>query len=348
MKNHRILNLVAVAALSLGTLTACDPPIPDSVLVEIAERSYTCENGDVSISTDPILFDVATLWSDSVATACEGVMTFTPEAENSSADIQITRSQNEICEAFEVTPVAVDGAAIVFFNSEAFLLNLDAETIQGIFSGKITSWADPAITATNPDLGLSDIPIVVSPNSPAAAIGAMEDWAGRLSGAEVPFSLLKPEEAYQADSIYELEEGGIALIALSEALYAGVTIANVLNEENYPVEPDLESLTFAGSQFVPTKTETSVTVELDPQKQAIALAGQELAGAPYQAVYPIYMHLCGEDNLLKRAAARFLLRQDSQGLIGSSTLTYISEDVRIASAAHVSIGLPTPTAEPAD
>lgn len=338
--------MLAIAAVSLGTLTACDPPIPDSVLVEIAERSYTCETGEVSISTDPILFDVATLWADSVTTACEGVMTFTPETENNTADIQVTRGLDGICEAFDVTPVAVDGAAIVFLNSEAFLLNLDAATVQGIFSGQITSWADPAITASNPDLGLSDLPIVVSPTSPAAAIQAMEAWTGRISGSEVPFSLLEVGEGSQADSIYELPEGGIALIALSEALYAGVTVANVIDAEGNAVEPSLESLTFAGSQLVPTKTDVAVTVELDPDKQAIALAGQEFAGAPYQAVFPVYMYLCGEDTLLKRAAARFLLRQDSQGLIGSSTLTYISEDVRIAAAAHVSIGLPTPTAVP--
>lgn len=346
MKNRRILKVLAIAAVSLGTLTACDPPIPDSVLVEIAERSYTCETGEVSISTDPILFDVATLWADSVAEACEGEMIFSPQTENNTADIQITRSEDGICEAFDATPVAVDGAAIVFFNSEAFLLSLDAATVQGIFSGEITSWADPAITATNPDLGLSDLPIVVSPGAPAAAVKAMESWTSRLSGAEVPFSLLEVNEVSQADSIYELPEGGIALISLSEALYAGVTIANVINEEGVAVEPGLESLTFAGSQFVATKADTSVTVELDPEKQAIALAGQEFAGAPYQAVFPVYMYLCGEDTLLKRAAARFMLRQDSQGLIGSSTLTYISEDVRIAAAAHVSIGLPTPTAVP--
>lgn len=344
----RILKVVAIATLSLGTLTACDPPIPDSVLVEIAERSYVCEDGDVSISVDPMLLDVATLWADSVATACEGSMNFLVEADAPNADIVLSRTATQGCTPFDAMPLAIDGAAIAFFNSEAFLVNLDAATIQGIFSGAITSWADPAIAATNPDLALSDLPILVSPKAPQAAIDAMSAWLNRLSGVEVELSLLESFEESQADSIYELEEGGIALISLAEALYAGVTIANVLDADSGLVEPTLESMTFAGSQWVPTKSDTDVTVALDPEKEALALAGQEFAGLPYQAIYPITLSLCGEDTLLKRAAARFLLRQDSQGLIGTSTFAYMSEEVRIAAAAHVSVGLPTPTAIPVE
>lgn len=344
----RILKVVAIATLSLGTLTACDPPIPDSVLVEIAERSYVCEDGEVSLSVDPMLFDVGTLWSDSVAGACEGTMNFVVEADSPAADLVLSRTAAEKCEPFDSMPIAIDGAAIAFFNSEAFLLNLDAATIQGIFSGKVTSWADPAISATNPDLGLSDLPIQVSAKAPQAAIDAMSAWLNRLSGEEVELSLLEPFEESQADSIYELEEGGIALISLAEALYAGVTVANVLDVDGGIVEPTLESMTFAGSQWVPTKSDIDVTVALDPEKEALALAGQEFAGLPYQAIFPITLSLCGEDTLLKRAAARFLLRQDSQGLIGTSTFAYISEEVRVAAAAHVSVGLPTPTAIPVE
>lgn len=344
----RILKVVAIATLSLGTLTACDPPIPDSVLVEIAERSYICEEGEVSLSVDQMLLDVGTLWSDSVAGACEGTMNFAVEADSPTADLVLSRTAAEKCEPFDSMPIAIDGAAIAFFNSEAFLLNLDAATIQGIFSGKITSWADPAIAATNPDLGLSDLPFQVSAKAPQAAIDAMSAWLNRLSGEEVELSLLEPFEDSQADSIYELEEGGIALISLAEALYAGVTVANVLDANGELVEPTLESMTFAGSQWVPTKSDVDVTVVLDPEKEALALAGQEFAGLPYQAIFPITLSLCGEDTLLKRAAARFLLRQDSQGLIGTSTFAYISEEVRIAAAAHVSVGLPTPTAIPVE
>jgi hypothetical protein len=52
------------------------------------------------------------------------------------------------------------------------------------------------------------------------------------------------------------------------------------------------------------------------------------------------MALCGEDILTTRAAARFMLRQDSQGLLGSSNLLGLSEPARIAAIALVSKGLP--------
>jgi hypothetical protein len=55
------------------------------------------------------------------------------------------------------------------------------------------------------------------------------------------------------------------------------------------------------------------------------------------------MALCGEDTTLKRTMARYLLRQDSQGVILSSTLMPLPESLRVEAIKIVIVGLPIPT-----
>jgi phosphate transport system substrate-binding protein len=51
-------------------------------------------------------------------------------------------------------------------------LNLDAPTLAKIFSGAITQWNDPAITALNPDAGLGALPITVVGRSTESTVTA--------------------------------------------------------------------------------------------------------------------------------------------------------------------------------
>jgi hypothetical protein len=46
---------------------------------------------------------------------------------------------------------------------------------------------------------------------------------------------------------------------------------------------------------------------------------------------------------LVRTAARYLLRQDSQGVIASATMLPLPETARIAAIQLVAVGLPVPT-----
>jgi hypothetical protein len=54
------------------------------------------------------------------------------------------------------------------------------------------------------------------------------------------------------------------------------------------------------------------------------------------------MLLRGPDNLTARAVARFLLRQDSQGILAASFLLPIPETVRVETLAIIEKGLPEP------
>jgi hypothetical protein len=65
----------------------------------------------------------------------------------------------------------------------------------------------------------------------------------------------------------------------------------------------------------------------------------------------VSLALCGSDNTLIRTAARFLLRQDSQGVIASATMLPLPEAARIEAIQIVVVGLPVPAptaTEPTD
>jgi len=57
-------------------------------------------------------------------------------------------------------PVQIGPIAIAYNVSGVTDLKLDATVLAGIFSGKITTWNDPAITALNPGVTLPSTPIV--------------------------------------------------------------------------------------------------------------------------------------------------------------------------------------------
>ena len=54
------------------------------------------------------------------------------------------------------------------------------------------------------------------------------------------------------------------------------------------------------------------------------------------------MSLCGEDNQLARSVGRYLVRQDSQGALGSAVVAPLPEGLRAKAIAEVSKGLAKP------
>ncbi|MEN9342875.1 MAG: hypothetical protein RIR24_462, partial [Actinomycetota bacterium] len=102
-----------------------------------------------------------------------------------------------------------------------------------------------------------------------------------------------------------------------------------------------------GATMFKSKTENgSVTLTFDPSAKPVAPEGIAIAPKPYQGVTLINLSLVGEDNLQTRAAARYLLRQDSQGSLGLSSVIALPELLRAVSLAVVSTGLPQPTISP--
>ena len=335
------LKIGLVAAASLFTLTACDPPIPQSLLVEQAEQIVQCgEAGEVSIYLDPGFADLAYTWNEPLVAACPKLSMFPAD---SAADAQIVASIFPTsCEAIASAPVAYDAAAIVFYLEEAFSINLSGEAIQGIFTGEITNWSDPLIAQSNPEVVFPDLEISVVPNSSALLIEAMERWTQELSGEGSSFSLLREDsEALFSDLIFELPAGGIGLFPLSEATIAGATVANIETPDGILL-PDQQSI-YAGSTMFSTETNGQIiTTKFETQATPLPSPGTSDAALPYKALVPVTLTICNEDSLAVRAVSRFAVRLDAQGLIATSALVGLEEKVRVTSAAVLGTGLPVP------
>lgn len=340
MRRPIVLALMAIAA-SL-TLTACDPPIPQSLLVAQAEQQVQCgEPGPVNVFVDYSFVDLGYTWAEIAMENCPELEVNVVEASD-EADIIISASPAQ-CEPLAIAPVAFDASSIVFYLDEAFALNLSPAAIQGIFSGSITNWSDEAIAKDNPDVELPDLEIVVLESSLQQTISAMENWTAQLTGETVAFSLLSDDQsAYFSDLAFEFEAGTIGLIPKSDSLVAGMTPINLALEDGSFIVSEQQSIFAGGTKFGFSSQENQVIATYDPELQPQPSPGTSEVAVPYEAVYPVSLTICGEDNLTKRAFARYTVRLDAQGVVATTSLLAMGEDLRIASASLLGVGLPVP------
>ena len=357
MQTRRTVSALAIALALSFTLTACDPPMPENLLIAKAELEVQCETGDVSLSIPEALTDVGFNWTDSLAVGCAD-MTFTTTDE-SSTDSNIVIGESSLiaarCEAFEQVPVALDAAVLVVNIPDIFEVFLDPTQIVGIFNGTITSWADPALAVNNEGYAFPDIPIVLPTQATVSAKNALSEWIGRLAGE--PLALDGIADAAGVTDIelsIPTEEGAIGIASYSAATYMASTIAAILTSPgdfDSVLYADNGSITSAGTQLVAITGANGLELALDPTIEPTPEDGTFEALVPYQAIYPVSMALCGADSSLIRTAARYLLRQDSQGVIASATMLPLPEAVRIEAIKLVVVGLPVPTpaaTEPTD
>ena len=143
---RRLVSAITLSAAILATLTACDPPMPDSLRVELAERTVICPETAIDASVTESVLDVSSFWNDSLTNACGVSFNF---LEDVTSGIEITDHENFKCEPFLTVPVAMDAAVVTFMVGDNYELTLDAPTLAGILSGSISNWADPAILALN-------------------------------------------------------------------------------------------------------------------------------------------------------------------------------------------------------
>lgn len=339
---RRPLSVALMGFITAITLTACDPPVPESLLVAQAEQQIQCgEPGSLNVFVDSGFADIGYTWAAIAAENCTELLAEVVESSE-GADVIISASAPQ-CEPLATAPVAYDAATLVFYLDEAFVINLSAPAIQGIFSGEITNWSDELIAKENPEIEFPDLEIIVQSESIQPAISAMESWTANLTGEQVAFSLLQDDRnALFGDLSFEFEAGTIALIPKSDALSAGLTPINIALEDGTFVVSDQQSIYAAGTKFGFTSEETSVIATYDQNLRAQASPGTTEIAVPYEALYPVNLTICGEDSLTKRAFARYVVRLDAQGVVATTSLLAVNEEIRIASATLLGKGLPLP------
>mgnify|MGYP002134025249 CR=1 FL=1 len=351
-KQIRAIAALAIATSAALALTACDPPMPPDVAAQIAEQTYTCVTGDATISNPAEIADPVSQWQTTLPSVCVSPlpeMTLTTVASG-MPDLVVspTTPAESICKPFASVPLAVESANLVFNLSVTSTLNLTPKTAAAILNGEITIWNDPRIAKENVGTELPSEPIILNPTANREALASMNKWLTRL-GSSLNSSSISASDVVKASDYAALAEGEVAVVPGSYALFLGLYSASLTFGEDSDKQPilanaDTGGVSSAATQWVPKANAAGVSVSLDPGLAPIVPAGFDTAATPYQAIYPVNLYLCGEDTLLKRAVANFVLRLDSQGSLGASNFNQLSEATRTLALVTVRKGLPTPKA----
>jgi hypothetical protein len=216
--------------------------------------------------------------------------------------------------------------------------------------GSITNWKQ--LAKDNPGYEMPDFPISNVPAADEFALAAMTGYL-KDQGIKANNKVFQASTETTVDQYSLLEEGQIALVPNSYAVYLGLYPASIYlgqDADDFPIlaTPDVSGMQSASTQWVMETGDTGISVKLDKKKEPTPPEGSDVAPVPYQAIYPVNMNVCEPGNLVSRAAGRFLLRLDSQGALAASNYAPIPEFVRISALLKVSTGLPTPKPTPTE
>lgn len=356
MKKSVKASVTAIMASAIAlSLTACDPPMPPDVAAQIAEQTYTCVEGNANVLAPEEMTDPILQWQASLPMSCVDplpAMTITNDPIVPT-DLYIGAQAEPTCKPFASAPIAVESANIVFSMSVTSSLYLTPATAAKILNGEITNWNDPAISKENVGTEFPDQAIELVKPTQKLAFDALSAWLGRLDASISSDSFELVTNAKAAD-YSALTEGQIAIVPGSYAMALGLYSASIINGvDNSTSEPllanaDASGISSAASQWKASASGNDVSVSLDPNSKPLVPAGFDFAAEPYQAIYPVNVYLCGDDNLLKRAVANFLLRLDSQGALGVSNYNQLNEETRTLALVTLRKGLPEPTVAPGE
>lgn len=348
---------MALLALSLS-ISACTPPMPPEFKAELAERYVTCVPGEISVSTEPELVEVTQTWVDGLVENCADLTAtiIDPAVDlNTPVDVFISASgKSPTCNAVASSPVGIDAVAVAVSVEGLDGVIFSPALLHRALSGGMTSWSDPELQELNPDLELTDTPVLLRASTRPQDIAAINEWMSRIDSAgwpAVPSGLIA-NPVFDAEAIMsELEtEGTIAIVPASLVTNNSLeTISIQSQQEAEPVFVTVESVITAGTQMVATTSGSVVTANLDASLPAAPAAGNDVASLPWQALNQFTITVCsGANEMAGRAFARYALRLDSQGVIIISGFTELPEQIRVASVEAISQGLPEPTIPPSE
>jgi phosphate transport system substrate-binding protein len=193
-------------------------------------------------------------------------------------------------------PTYISPIAVIFNIEGVDALNLDADTIAGLFAGTITTWNDPAIAALNEGVELPDL--AVTPVHRADDSGTTENFTDYLFQAAPSVWTAEPDGVWPIDSgeaaqgtsgVVSAVAGGNGTVGYADASRAaeeGLSTAAVkVGDEFVSYSPEAAAAIVDASPFEEGRTAGDLAITLD---RTSAEAG----------VYPIvlvsYMIACEE------------------------------------------------------
>ncbi|NBR65556.1 MAG: hypothetical protein EBT65_06430 [Actinobacteria bacterium] len=362
MKVSRLIASIAILGSGALALTACDPPMPPEVAAAIAEQTYTCVEGNATVSSPSLMTDIVVGWADSLSYSCvddpatsdvveQATMTFSvADAATSSADAEISEYP-ALCSPVQTVPLAVEAGVLVYMESDLSSFSVSPKNLAGILNGTITNWSQ--LASDNPGTEMPSLPLKVAPTADTMALKSITDYL-TAQGQNLSSSVVTGADNPSVDLYSALEEGEVAIVPNSYAVYLGLYPASIYlgmdKETESPIlaTPDLAGIYAGSTQWKIEKDTNSISLSLDPSKTPEPAPGFDSAPPPYQAIYPVNYYTCNSSGLVLNAIGRFILRLDSQGSIGASNYAQLPEYIRIESLLMISKGLPTPTPTPTE
>jgi phosphate transport system substrate-binding protein len=169
-------------------------------------------------------------------------------------------------------PLYISPIAVIFNVEGVDTLNLDADTIAGIFAGTITNWTDEAITSQNEGVELPDL--AITPVHRSDDSGTTENFTDYLAQAA-------PDVwTYEADGVWPISSGeaaqgtsgvvdavtnGTGTIGYADASRAGDlgTVAVLIGEDYVPYSAEAAAAVVDASPFVEGREDFDLSLELD-------------------------------------------------------------------------------------
>ena len=343
----RTITAITAVSLAFG-LTACDPPMPDDVKVALSEQTVICEPGLAELQLPESIADLGSTWADAMAVACTDMQLNVVDKLTEKSGLVISPIGSTSEQSFLKMPFALDAAVLVVNLPDVYEIYLSAKTIESIFSGEITNWNDPQILADNSGLELPDQKIILPKEALPAAKTSFSSWIETLTGSPLDLSNLADAKSSESELAMPEQLGAISIASYSAALLNGSIFAAVLAEAGNiesAILASTETIFSASTQLVSEVTGDNISLTLDPKLQPQAPEGSLEAAVPYQAIFLVELDFIGEESTLVRAAGRYLMRQESFGVIASSTMLPVPEAIRILAVKIIEKGLTVPAAE---
>lgn len=293
MKNSRIARLGAIGAVAALALTGCaanetgapgsDGPASGSGLsgnligggassqeVAIAAwtKSFQTANPDVTVDYDP---QGSGAGRESFAA---GGFAFAGSDRAFTAD-ELTSLEFTGCAAgssiIEI-PAYISPIAVIFNLDGVDDLNLDAETLAGIFAGTITEWNDPRIAATNEGVELPDLAInAVHRADKSGTTGNFTDYLAAAAGgvwthgSVEEWPIASGEAAQGTSGVVQAVEGGQGTIGYADASRAGSlgTVSVQVGDAFVPYSPEAAAAIVDHSPLEERQGEGDLAVSLD-------------------------------------------------------------------------------------
>jgi len=236
-------------------------------------------------------------------------------------------------------PVQIGPIAIAYNLSGVKNLKLDAAVLAGIYSGKITTWNNAAITALNPGTTLPSTTITLAVRSDSSGTTSnfsqyLVDTAGSAWTLGTGSTIKFPSTARAGDGgsavaqIVKSTPNSIGYVDFSTATASGLTAASIKNSAGDYVAPSTAGATAAASHVTPKANLTFSALD-EPGATSYPITYQS-----WDLVYSVQP--TANDAALLKAYLGYLLGSSGQALLAPLNLAPLPASIDQMAVAQLS------------